>query len=224
MSTSTPSPAKVYGPPLSTAVSRVLACLLEKHVPFQVINVDLLKREHKSPQYIKLQPFGQVPFFQDETISLFESRAICRYISLKYANKGNTKLYGTNPLEKASIEQWLEAESQSFNQPTLTLMFQLAYAPQVNIPQDEGLIKQNLEKLVKVLDVYNKRLAESKYLAGDEFTLADLSHLPNSMYLVTRTELKELFMSKDNVGRWLEEISGRESWKKVVEMQNSPPS
>ena len=52
---STPAPAKVYGPPLSTAVSRVLACLLEKHVRFQVINVDLLKREHKSPQYIKLQ-------------------------------------------------------------------------------------------------------------------------------------------------------------------------
>jgi len=143
---------------------------------------------------------------------------------LKHADKGNTKLYGTNLLEKASIEQWLEAESQSFNQPTLTLMFQLAYAPRVNIPQDEGLIKQSLEKLVKVLDVYEKRLGDSRYLAGDEFSLADLSHLPNSMYLVTRTELKELFMSKDNVGRWLEEISGRDSWKKVVEMQNSPPS
>uniref|UniRef100_A0A803NDT2 glutathione transferase n=1 Tax=Chenopodium quinoa TaxID=63459 RepID=A0A803NDT2_CHEQI len=65
------------------------------------------------------------------------------------------------------------------------------------------------------------RLGESRYLAGDDFTLADLSHLPNTHYLVNGTDVKELFMSRDNVGRWWEEISGRESWKKVVEMQSS---
>ncbi|KAJ8437417.1 hypothetical protein Cgig2_031938 [Carnegiea gigantea] len=220
----TSAPVKVYGPPMSTAVSRVLGCLLEKDVPFQLINVNMSKGEHKSPEFLKLQPFGQVPAFQDEAITLFESRAICRYIAEKHANKGNTKLYGTNLLEKASIEQWLEAESQSFNPPSSALLFQLALAPRMKIPQDEGLIKQNKEKLAKVLDVYDKRLGDSRYLAGDEFTLADLSHLPNPQYLVSGTEVKELFMSRENVGRWWEEISSRESWKKVVEMQNSPPS
>ncbi|KAL9659654.1 hypothetical protein QQ045_024462 [Rhodiola kirilowii] len=62
---------KVYGPPLSTAVSRVLACLLEKDVEFQLINVNMAKGEHKKPDYLKIQPFGQVPAFQDEDISLF---------------------------------------------------------------------------------------------------------------------------------------------------------
>ncbi|KAA8537457.1 hypothetical protein F0562_026856 [Nyssa sinensis] len=217
------TPVKVYGPPISTAVSRVLACLLEKDVQFQLITISMSKGEHKKPDFLKIQPFGQVPAFQDESVSLFESRTICRYISEKYHNQGNKGLYGTNPIEKASIDQWLEAEGQSFNPPSSALVFQLAFAPRMKIKQDEGVIKQSEEKLAKVLDVYEKRLGESRYLAGDEFSLADLSHLPNTQYLVNATDRGELFTGRKNVGRWWGEISSRESWKKVVEMQNSPP-
>ncbi|GKU90185.1 hypothetical protein SLEP1_g4215 [Rubroshorea leprosula] len=213
------TPVKVYGPPLSTAVSRVLACLLEKDVNFQLISVNMSKGEHKVPDFLKIQPFGQVPAFQDEEISLFESRAICRYLCDKYADKGNRGLYGTNPLVKASIDQWLEAEGQSFNPPSSVLVFQLAFAPRMKIKQDPAVIKQNEEKLGKVLDVYEQRLGESRFLAGDEFSLADLSHLPNTHYLVSATDRGELFTSRKNVGRWWGEISGRDSWKKVVQMQ-----
>uniref|UniRef100_A0A2P2K959 glutathione transferase n=1 Tax=Rhizophora mucronata TaxID=61149 RepID=A0A2P2K959_RHIMU len=149
-----------------------------------------------------------------------ESRAICRYICEKYADKGNKGLYGTNPLAKASIDQWLEAEGQSFSPPSGALVFQLAFAPRMKLQQDEGVIRQNEEKLKKVLDVYEKRLGESRYLAGDDFSLADLSHLSNTHYLVTATDRAELFTDRENVRRWWDEISSRDSWKKVVqEMQ-----
>ncbi|KAJ7957927.1 glutathione S-transferase-like [Quillaja saponaria] len=212
---------KVYGPPISTAVSRVLVCLLEKDVEFQLISVNMSKGEHKKPDFLKIQPFGQVPAFEDEDISLFESRAICRYVCEKYADKGNRGLYGTNPLAKASIDQWLEAEGQSFNPPTSTLVFQLAFAPKMKIKQDQGLIKQSEGKLAKVLDVYDKRLGETQFLAGHDFSLADLSHLPNTQYLVGATEKGELFTSRKNVARWWAEISSRDSWKKVLDMQKS---
>ncbi|KAK4853935.1 hypothetical protein QYF36_016651 [Acer negundo] len=215
------TPVKVYGPPLSTAVSRVLACLLEKDVQFQLIPINLSKGEQKKPEFLKMQPFGQVPAFEDENISLFESRAICRYICEKYPEKGNKGLYGTNPLAKASIDQWLEAEGQTFNPPSSVLVFQLAFAPLMKLKQDETLIRQNEAKLSKVLDVYEKRLGESRFLAGDEFSLADLSHLPNAHYLVTATDRGEIFTSRKNVGRWWDEISSRDSWKKVADMQKS---
>ncbi|EOY15154.1 Ubiquitin-like superfamily protein isoform 1 [Theobroma cacao] len=154
------TPVKVYGPPMSTAVSRVLACLLEKDVQFQLIPVNMFKGEHKSPDFLKIQPFGQVPAFQDESTSLFESRSICRYLCEKYAEKGNTGLYGTNPLAKASIDQWLEAEGQSFNPPSSVLVFQLAFAPRMKIKQDQAVINENEQKLAKVLEVYEKRLGE----------------------------------------------------------------
>lgn len=215
------TPVKVYGPPLSTAVSRVLVTLLEKDVSFQIIPVDMSKGEHKKPDYLKIQPFGQVPAFQDESISLFESRSICRYVCEKYADRGDKGLYGTNPLERASIDQWVEAEGQSFGPSSGALVFQLAFAPRMNIPQDQGVIKQNEEKLGKVLDIYEQRLGESRFLAGDEFTFADLSHLPNGDYLVNATDKGHLFTSRENVGRWWNEISDRESWKKVIEMRKS---
>lgn len=149
-----------------------------------------------------------------------ESRAICRYICEKYADKGNKGLYGTNPLAKASIDQWLEAEGQSFNPPSSALVFQLAFAPRMKIKQDQVVIKQNEEKLSKVLDIYDKRLGETQFLAGDEFSLADLSHLPNTQYIVSATDRGKLFTSRTNVGRWWNEISKRESWNKAVDMQN----
>ncbi|KAM3199759.1 hypothetical protein P3L10_032119 [Capsicum annuum] len=84
------TPVKVYGPTLSTAVSRVLACFLEKDVKFELIPVNMAKGEHKKPD------------FQNS-----ESRSINRHICDKYASQGNKGLYGTNLLEKASIDQWI---------------------------------------------------------------------------------------------------------------------
>ncbi|KAI8028524.1 Glutathione S-transferase F10 [Camellia lanceoleosa] len=78
-----------------------------------------------------------------------ESRAICRYILEKYPNQGNKGLYGMNLLEKALIDQWLEAEGQCLSPPSSVLMFQLAFVPRMKIKQNEGLIKQNEEKLSK---------------------------------------------------------------------------
>ncbi|PKA56027.1 Glutathione S-transferase F11 [Apostasia shenzhenica] len=192
----------VYGPAMSTAVSRVLACLLEKDVPFQLVAVDLAKAQHRSPDFLKIQA---------------ESRAICRYICDKYAEKGNKGLLGRKEggfVERAWVEQWLEAESQNFNPPSSALVLQLALGP----------IEKNEGKLAKVLDVYERRLGESRFLAGDDFSLADLSHLPNCHYIISATDRGHLFASRKNVGRWWEEISSRPSWKKVVEMQSSPPS
>jgi glutathione S-transferase len=94
----------------------------------------------------------------------------------------------------------------------------------MKIKQDQVAIKQNEEKLSKVLDVYEKRLEETRFLAGEEFSLADLSHLPNAQYLVSATDRGELFTSRDNVSRWWDEISSRDSWKKVVDMQQKKTS
>ena len=86
-----------------------------------------------------------------------------------------------------------------------------------------GVIKQSEKKLNKVLDVYEQRLGESRFLAGDEFTLADLSHLPNTQYLVSVTDEGEMFTKRNNVDRWWSKISGRDSWKKVADLQKPQP-
>lgn len=88
----TSTPVKVYGPPLSTAVSRVLACLLEKQVHFELINVNMSKGEHKSPDYLKIQPFGQVPAFQDDNFTLFGNYKFPFYVSIDLIDSFNLHL------------------------------------------------------------------------------------------------------------------------------------
>lgn len=212
---------KLYGPLASTATSRALASLLEKQVEYQLVPVDLKNGEHKKPQFLAMQPFGQVPVLQDGALTLFESRAIVRYIADKYAAQGTIGLLGKSLAERAVIEQWMEVESQTYNPPSSVLVFQLAFAPLWGIPQNQAEIEKNAEKLSKALDVYEKRLSESKYLAGDEFSIADLSHLPNTEYLVKATGKSELITSRKYVNAWWEDISTRDSWKKIREMSKA---
>lgn len=151
-----------------------------------------------------------------------DSRAICRYVCTQFP-EGNKTLYGTGSLERASIEQWLQAEAQNFSPPSSALVFHLAFAPHLNIPQDHAVIAENEKKLQQVLNVYDEILSKNEYLAGDEFTLADLSHLPNSHYIVSSERGRKLFTGRKNVARWYDQISKRETWKQVVKMQREHP-
>jgi glutathione S-transferase len=103
---------KLVGVPQSTCTRRVAVILKEKQVPFEVVPVDFSKGEHKQPAYLKNQPFGKVPYVvEDDGYKLFESRAIGKYIALKYQHQGTplvpdpTDLHATGLFEQAvSIE------------------------------------------------------------------------------------------------------------------------
>ncbi|KAH7692353.1 Glutathione transferase protein [Dioscorea alata] len=209
-----------YGKPMLPDVSRVLACLHEKDIQFKL--VDIHEGHQMSPGFLNLQVSARapVPGFEDGDTILFESRAICRYVAEKYAKQKNRYLLGRDLLERASIEQWLKSEELSFDPPSWTLVCNLAFAPFTNIGEQEKslLLEQNENKLAKVLDVYDQRLSGSRFLAGNEFTLADLFHLPNSHYLANSEEWGHLFKSRKHVRRWWKKISNRPSWQKVVEI------
>ncbi|KAG2543699.1 hypothetical protein PVAP13_9NG767800 [Panicum virgatum] len=229
---------KVFGSPTSAEVARVLMCLFEKDVEFQLIRVDAYRGPKRMPQYLKLQPHGEALTFEDENLTLSESRGILRHISHKYAKQGNPDLIGTGALERASIEQWLQTEAQSFDAPSAEMVYSLALLPP-NVPKqqqsDNGLnfngrdemlklYEQRRKDLEKLLDIYEQRLEEARYLAGDNFTIADLSHLPNADRLASDPRSRRLFESRKNVSRWWSDVSGRETWQYVKSLQRPPSS
>ena len=78
---------KLYGHPISTTTQRVLLILTELAVPYELIQIRFHELEHKSPAHREHHPFGQVPYIVDSDnagFEVFESRAICRYLALKY--------------------------------------------------------------------------------------------------------------------------------------------
>ncbi|VAH72020.1 unnamed protein product [Triticum turgidum subsp. durum] len=187
-------------------VSRVLACLYEKNIEFETV-----KDSYKDILRLQSTRSVPVPFYDGPTFRQ-ESRAICRYIAETYEQRGYPFLLGKDVLERASIEQWLRHEEHAFDPPSRALFCHLAFP----FPdEDMSDIDREKRKLEEVLEVYEQRLGESKFLAGNKFTLADLVHLPNTHHIVTSEEFAYLYDSRKNVQRWWNTISARDSWQQV---------
>nr|BAM72333.1 glutathione S-transferase [Dahlia pinnata] len=208
---------KVYGPIRAACPQRVLACLFEFGVDFELVRVNLDSGEHKQPDFLQKQPFGQVPVVEDGDFRLFESRAIIRYYATKYNDK-NQNLYGTTLEEKALVDQWLEVEAHHFNDMVYTIVLQKLVIPKMGGKNDLDLVQNCVKKLELVLDIYEQRLSKSGYLAGDRFTLADLSHLPGTRYLINECGLDHLVRDRKKVNMWWDDISNRPAWKKVMQL------
>lgn len=211
---------KVFGPARAACPQRVMVCLLEKGVEFEVVDVDLEAGEQKQPHILSRQPFGQVPAVEDGDFRLFESRAIIRYYAAKYADRG-PNLLGSTLEEKAVVDQWLEVEAHNFNDLVYTIVLQLLVLPRMGETSDLALVSASKEKLGKVLDVYEERLSKSTYLAGASFTLADLSHLPGIWFLINDAKMGHLVTKRKNVSTWWEAISNRPAWKKLMKLAQS---
>jgi len=205
---------KLYGIASSTCTGRVLLSLFEKEVEdFELVIVNVRKGEGKKPEYLKLQPFGLIPVLEDRDLTLYESRAIIRYIANKYEGQG-TALYGKDIKERAKVDQWLEVEGQNFN---FAIRSSLGVVSKP--PVDEVLLTETIGKLGKVLDIYEDHLSKTQYLAGDFFSLADLSHMTTGWKLFDKYKQGSiLFEGRPHVKAWWENISSRPAFKKLLEM------
>ncbi|KDP28124.1 hypothetical protein JCGZ_13895 [Jatropha curcas] len=208
---------KVHGNPISTATQRVLATLYEKDLEFEFVHIDLATGEHKREPFISLNPFGQVPALEHGDLKLFESRAITQYITHENPDKG-TQLLCPGKVKMPILTVWMEVEAQKFEPAASKLNWEVFLKPIFGLTTDSAAVEANEAELSKVLDVYEARLAQSKYLACDCFTLVDLHHLPN-LQLLLLTQSKKLIESRPHVSAWAADITARPAWAKVLAMQ-----
>ncbi|XP_030543332.1 glutathione S-transferase-like [Rhodamnia argentea] len=208
---------KVYGTVLSTPVMRVLTALYEKDLEFEFVPVDMRAGEHKKEHFLALNPFGQIPAFEDGDLKLFESRAITQYIAHVYADKGTPLVCEGKKMAPAGV--WMEVEAHQFDPVASKLQMELVYKPKFGMATDAAVVEENELKLAKVLDVYEARLSQSKYMGGDCFTLVDLHHLPALTNLMG-TPVKKLFDARPKVSAWAANIMARPAWAKVLAMKN----
>ncbi|KAJ3669032.1 hypothetical protein LUZ60_010982 [Juncus effusus] len=154
---------KLYGSILSPNMVRVLVCLEEVGAEYELVPIDMATGEHKSPAHLARNPFGQVPALQDGSLMLFESRAISKYIVRKYNKTGTNLLREGNLKESAMVDVWLEAEAHQFSSAISPITYQCLIVPMFGGVCDQKIVDESLEKLKKVLDVYEAHLSRSKY-------------------------------------------------------------
>ena len=191
----------LYSSKLAPSPLKVLIFLKEKGILDQVkiIDLDLGKLEHKTPEYKAIAPNSRVPALKldDDTIIL-ETTAICRYLESLYPEPN---LFGENPIEIASIEMW-------YSRVTYELMVPLMHGFRHTHPHMSQMENQNQEYgiaqrelAVKSLDVYNDIIASREYIAGERFTYADIQMVTSLQFLVrlNRLDIKDYVNLNDYI-------------------------
>lgn len=208
---------KLYGYPYSTSTRRVALTLYEKQVPFEFITVDLVKGEHKSDEFSKIQPFNKVPYINDDGYIMYESRAITRYIAAKYANQGIPLVPSpTSPAAYGHFEQAAYAETCNYDPPVSVLLMETFGKPQMGLEPDQALVAQQMPGFRRVLDVFETTLSQQAYLSGPEFGLVDIWVVP-SFAIVGVSELS----TRPHLARWWKDVTSRKSWQVLGEVNTS---
>jgi glutathione S-transferase len=203
---------KVLGHPASTCTRKVLTVLAEKNAPYEFQVIDFGKGEHKQPPHLEHQPFGVVPVLQDGSFEMYESRAIVRYL--------NDKLPGTQLIpekleDRARMDQWISVEYSNFTPPAMKIIMQMIFAPWRGEKPNMEVVQAGRDAIKTSCDVLEKWLNGREYLAGNSFSLADISYMPYVEYLFAG-ESGDLVTSRPNFNAWWQRVSSRPSWKKVT--------
>lgn len=158
----------LYGSPRSSA-GRCFWCLEEIGISYQHVPVDMKNREHKSNSFLAINPNGKVPALVDGDIQLFESMAINFYLADKY----KPDLLGTSSKEKALTYQWSFWALSELQDPMIQILIQKIFVPEGK--KDQNLIDKKFTELPPLFKVLEIALSDKKYLAGPDFTLADIN-------------------------------------------------
>lgn len=145
---------------------RLLCALLG--VPVTIVPVDFMNGAHKKPPVIDLNPFGQVPVFQDGDVILRDSQAILIYIARKW---GGEAWLPADAAGLARVSSWLMvAENEIARGPgDARLHDKFGYKLDVNIAR---------EKAGRLLDLMEAHLSKRQWLALDRPTIADIACMP----------------------------------------------
>ena len=179
---------KLYNNKMANSPRKVRMFLVEKNITdIEMIDIDLMKGEHKTPEYRALAPNSRIPALElDDGTVIMESTAICRYLESLYPEPN---LFGESPMEIASIEMW---QARIYNE----LMIPLAMGFRHLHPAMSTLETQNKDYGetqksigIKSLKYFNDVLSESEFVAGERYTFADIQMITTTDFFIGLNQL-----------------------------------
>lgn len=198
----------IYGSPKSSA-GRCFWTLEEVGLEYSTKSIDFQAKEHKSPEYLKINPNGKVPALTDGDFTIWESMAINMYLCDQY----KPELLGANAKERGMAYQWSHWALMDLQSPIIEVFIQLVFVPEPR--RDQTKIDQALAKLPALLTTLDNALESNKYLAGDNFTIADL----NTASVVHICEAINYDLTEyKRVNSWLGAINDRAAFKRFQEL------
>lgn len=193
---------KLYGP--KPSCFRCLWTLEEVGAEYEHVFLDMTKKEHKDPNYMKLNPNGKVPTLVDGDFVLWESIAINNYVTEKF----NSDLRGVSLEERSQVSQWvLWSIIHLYGSLSVLSMQQWR-----NTPDNDNTKAAREVDLPRWLTVLNGHLEGKTSLVSERFTLADLT----AMAVARGIPGVNFDLSPyPNVTAWMERVSERPAYIKI---------
>ena len=188
-----------------TNAQRVTITLEETGLKYQVKKLDFKAGDNKKPEYLKLNPTGRMPTIVDNEAPsaagkggpfvLTQSVAIMLYCAEKAG-----KLLGSGALSRARVHEWMMFQATDLS-PGMGIAFLLADRAEPKLPAARPVIKERILGLYKFMD---DQLAHHKWLAGEEFSLADILAWP-----MAETFEHDKFAGYKHITRWRKDVAAR---------------
>ena len=194
----------------NTPNGKKISIMLEEiNFKYKITKVDINKDEQFRPEFKKLSPFGKIPVIIDHqnNITLFESGAILIYLGEK-----SEKFYDKK--ERTIINQWLMGQ-MAYVGPMLGQHHQFHHYNPGKSKFGEDRYFKISQRIYKELD---ERLAISDYLAGENYTIADIATFP----WIARHDWHDIGLKNfSNLSRWYNQISKRQAVVRGYDLLNT---
>jgi len=159
-------PIRLFRHPISGHSHRVELYLSLLGLPFELVHVELMKGQHKQPEFLAMNRFGQVPVIQDGDFTLADSNAILVYLGERYDRDG--RFWPRTPEGKAQVQRWLSVAAG-----------QIAYGPaaarRVKLLGAKDDYEQAVALTQRTFDTLEAELSQHPFLVGEQPSVADLA-------------------------------------------------
>jgi glutathione S-transferase len=204
----------VYGPTYSTYTRSVRLALEEKGVAYQLIDVDIIKGGGQDPKHLARQPWGKVPAFEHDGLSLYETAAITRYVDEAFAGP---RLQPEGVRERARMNQMICILDSYVNGPLVQkLVIQRLVVPMLGGATDEAVVREALPQVEKGCGELARLMGGNAFLGGPAITLADIQAIPMFAYLSMCPEGAGVFAASPSMKAWWDRMAARTTVQKTA--------
>ncbi len=199
---------KIWGRLNSINVMKVMWCVEELGVEHERVDAGMKHGVVGEDFYAKLNPNRWVPTIDDDGLVLWESNVIVRYLSAKY---GSESLSPVDIGERALADQWMDWQQTTIH-PDITFIF-WAVVRDLKANQDPEKLAAAASRAGQAWQIVDDTLADSDYLCGDQFTMADI---PLGTAVWRWYNMKVERPALVNVEAWHERLKQRPGFQKYV--------
>ena len=201
---------KLYNGTFSPNALRVRAVAFELGFEPELIEVDVMKGENRTPEYLKLNPNGKVPTLVDGAVVIWESRAINAYLA---ALKPEHDLNPADPVRRAAVDQWQYWQAIHLGPSMQKIAFERIQKKLFGRGEpDEAAIAGDVKTVTDLLGILDAALAGKEWIAGT-LSLADFGIATTFML---RNNAKLGVDAHPNVTAWIARLEARPGWVKAI--------